>query len=93
MSVKITAVDKLRVFLGLGYSRKTQEAISIETEKAYAEFQAKVKKTAAKVKSEAKPAAKKPVAKKAPAKAAKPAAKAPAKKTPATNKATQKKGK
>lgn len=87
MSVKITAVDKIRVFFGLGYSRKTQEAISIETEKAYAEFQAKLKKTAAKVKAEAK----KPATKKAPAKSAKPAAKAPAKKAPAAKKPAPKK--
>lgn len=96
MSVKITAVDKIRVFFGLGYSRKTQEAISIETERAYAEFQLKLKKTAAKVKAEAKPVSKSAakrvaVEKKAPAKSAKPATKAPAKKAPAAKKPAPKK--
>lgn len=103
--VKITLVDKIRLILGFNYTYKTRKAIAIETERAYAEFQEKLKKTAAKVKAEAKPASKS-VAKRVAIQKAKPskdaenkkpaAKKAPAKpvaKAPAAKKPTPKKGK
>lgn len=94
MNIKITTWDKVRNWLGFGFSKKTEAALEVESKRQVAilkEFAEARLKDNAKAKPVKDAENKKPATKKAPAK--KPAAKTPAKKAPATKKATPKKGK